>query len=247
MSRPPAPTSSGGGVPTERRAERGRPWYRDPGSLWALVPLVSAGLFAWVPALYAWVKLRERELLRSTVGLAVLSGLAFVLVSLDPSMDDPSAEPGLAGSIGVVLALVAMGAGTVQAFRLRSRVFGVGGEAIDHTPSRAAIAQVQYARARRAEARAIVERDPAMARELRIGRPDVSGRTYDDGGLVDLNHVGPEVMVHVLELSPEHAEEIVRVRAEIHGFASLEELSAYTSLPPPVVEGLRERAIFLRY
>jgi hypothetical protein len=214
-----------------------------------LIPVVSAGLFAWVPTLHAWVKLRERELLRSTVGLAVLSGLAFVLVSSDPSTSDPNAEPTVAGSIGTVVALVAMAVGTVRAFRLRSRVFGVDGGEVDpaRSPSEAAIARVRYARSRRAEARAIVERDPSMARELRIGRPDVPGRTYDDGGLVDLNHVGPEVMVRLLELSPEQAEEIVRVRSEIHGFASLEELGAYTSLPPPVIEGLRERAIFLRY
>lgn len=211
--------------------------------------MVSGGLFAWVPTLHAWAKLRERELLSSTVGLAVLSGLGFVLVSLDPSTDDPNAESTVAGSIGTVLALVAMAVGTVQACRLRSRVFGPnGGETgLARLPSQAAIAQVEYARSRRAEARAIVERDPSMARELRIGRPDVPARTYDDGGLVDLNHVGPEVMVQLLELTPAQAEEIVRVRSEIHGFASIEELGAYTSLPPPVVEGLRERAIFLRY
>ncbi len=86
-----------------------------------------------------------------------------------------------------------------------------------------------------------------MARELRIGRPDVPGRGYDDGGLVDLNHVSIDVMVSLLELTPSQAEGIARARTQIEAFSSLGELGAYTSLPPAVIEGLRERAVFIRY
>jgi hypothetical protein len=35
---------------------------------------------------------------------------------------------------------------------------------------------------------------PVLARELRIGRPDVP-RQFDDGGLVDLNHAPVPVLV----------------------------------------------------
>jgi hypothetical protein len=84
-----------------------------------------------------------------------------------------------------------------------------------------------------------------MARELRIGRPDLPDRTYDDGGLVDLNHVGVEVIATVLDLSTEEAAEIARVRLEIDGFDGLGEVGAFTSLPAPVVDRLQERAVFV--
>ena len=86
-----------------------------------------------------------------------------------------------------------------------------------------------------------------MARELAIGRPDLPGRGYDDGGLVDLNHASAEAMVAMLHLTRDQAEEIVRARTEIQGASSLEELSAFTTLSPTTIEGLRERAVFLRY
>ncbi len=86
-----------------------------------------------------------------------------------------------------------------------------------------------------------------MARELRVGRPDLPGRNYDDGGLVDVNHASSQAMVDVLEIDLAHAEEITQARTEIHGFSSLGELDAYTSLPAPVIDGMAERTIFLRY
>lgn len=93
----------------------------------------------------------------------------------------------------------------------------------------------------------MIERDPSMARELGIGRPDRPDRRYDDGGLVDLNHASAQAIIQVLELDEAQAAEIVRVRDETNGFASCAEVGAYTSLPPTVIDGIRERAVFIHY
>jgi len=55
------------------------------------------------------------------------------------------------------------------------------------------LAAAQERLARRAQARALLASDPALAGELVIGRPD-RHRQYDDGGLVDVNNVPTAVL-----------------------------------------------------
>jgi hypothetical protein len=101
------------------------------------------------------------------------------------------------------------------------------------------------ARQRREEARAIAARDVNLARELRIGRPDLP-RQFDDGGLVDLNNAPAPAMVQLLGLSEADVAQVTEARERIGGFSSAEEVIAYTDLPPTLVDGLRERLLFLR-
>lgn len=207
------------------------------GWLWVLIPIATFGLLAWVPPLHGWLRLRQRSLLGWIVGLAAVMILSLALAG----------GTALSG-FGI---FATMGAGTVIALILRPKIFGIkrGDAPVPQTTftSMSAVAQVEHARARRAEARQIIERDPAMARELRIGRPDFPGRTYDDGGLIDLNHVPPDTVAQFLELNSAYVDEICRARTELHGFSALAEITAYTNVPAPVVDGLGERAIFLRY
>jgi DNA uptake protein ComE-like DNA-binding protein len=126
---------------------------------------------------------------------------------------------------------------TAHALAVRKRVF----EPRSQDP---AIAAVLNARQRREEAMAISARDGELARELRIGRPDLP-RQFDDGGLVDLNHVPAPVIVDLLGLSEADATQVIDARDRIGGFSSAEEVIAYTDLSPAVVDGLRERLVFL--
>ncbi|RAY15470.1 hypothetical protein DPM19_10960 [Actinomadura craniellae] len=96
----------------------------------------------------------------------------------------------------------------------------------------------------RAEARALAASDPALARELGIGRPDLP-RGYDDGGLVDVNHCPPEVLATLPGLTPELVERVVRAREECGGFVSVEELSVLAELPPRLTPRLAEQTIYL--
>jgi hypothetical protein len=91
----------------------------------------------------------------------------------------------------------------------------------------------------------IAARDVHLARELRIGRPDLP-RQFDDGGLVDLNHVPIPVLVQQLGLSEADAAQVTEARDRIGGFSSAEEVIAYTDLSPTLVDGLRDRLVFLR-
>jgi hypothetical protein len=66
-----------------------------------------------------------------------------------------------------------------------------------------------------------------MAWELRIGRPDIKNREYDDGGLVDVNHVPAAWLAYALQISPPPAEESIRARTVHEGLTSPEELILY--------------------
>jgi hypothetical protein len=81
----------------------------------------------------------------------------------------------------------------------------------------------------REQARAVVADDPALARELRIGRPDLP-RQFDDGGLVDVNHVPERVLVERLGLSPAEAARVVGTRERLGGFTSAEEVCAFAEV-----------------
>jgi hypothetical protein len=107
-----------------------------------------------------------------------------------------------------------------------------------------AVAAALAARQRREQARAIAERDPALARELGIGRPDLP-HEFDDGGLVDVNRVPASVLVDRLGLSVVEASRVVETRDHLCGFSGPAELAVYAELPDATVEAVRDRLLFL--
>jgi DNA uptake protein ComE-like DNA-binding protein len=110
-------------------------------------------------------------------------------------------------------------------------------------PNQQAVATAKARMQRRIEARELARVNPVLARELRIGRPDMS-RQYDDGGLIDVNHVPVEVLTSVLELTPEEATALASARSELGKFTSPEELSAYAQFAPDRVDALRDQMWF---
>jgi hypothetical protein len=197
--------------------------------LWALIPLLSFGLLAPVPFAHAAVRLRQRRMWVVTAAYAIGSLLWIVGASLP--------EGGWADTLFGIVALVLIVAGTTHAFLLRGRVF-------PPPPIQPAMAAALTARDRREEARAIASRDAALARELCIGRPDLP-RQFDDGGLVDVNHVPAQILVDRLALSPAEAANVIEARDRLGGFAGPEELTALTELSPDTVDRLQDRLIFL--
>jgi len=67
---------------------------------------------------------------------------------------------------------------------------------------------------------------------------------YDDGGLVDVNHVPGDVLVSSLLLAAEESAAVVAVRDRLGRFSGPKELTAYTELTPERVEALRDLMIF---
>ena len=202
--------------------------------LWSLLPLLTWGLLAPVPFVHAAVRLR-------TVGLWLVAGFYVILwLVVGPAgvlAQNPDVNEAVAGlsQLGLVMAA------TTHAFFLRERVFPPPAPpAIASDP---AVAAALAARQRREQARAIAERDPALARELSIGRPDLP-REFDDGGLVDVNHVPASVLVDRLGLSVSEAGRVVEARDHLGGFSGPAELAVYAELPEAAVEAVRDRLLF---
>ncbi len=93
------------------------------------------------------------------------------------------------------------------------------------------------AQKQRRQARELVERDPARARELGIGRPHLP-HDFDDGGLIDPNEVPPGVFARIPGVTAQHAALIVADREQRGPFTSIEDLGRRDLFPsplPPVV------------
>ncbi|REE99460.1 ComEA family DNA-binding protein [Thermomonospora umbrina] len=203
---------------------------------WAALPFLTLG---WAtPFVFAGAAVWRRtgHLMIASVIYLGLFTLELVLL---PSIDaDPDAER-IYGACLLIQAVV----GCFHAFLVRRRVFdpeGTGGMA----GNTAAIGMVRRQRLLRVKARELAAADPAMAKELRIGRPDLP-RRYDDGGLIDVNHAPAGVLVMLPGITEEMARRIVAVRDETGGFLSAEELSTLASLPPALTTDLAEYGVFL--
>ena len=206
--------------------------------VWAFLPVLSFGYLAPIPIIHAAVKLRTWTLWVAaavyTAAEAVVWSGTMTITSGPVEPAEVSEPPGWAAALLLGLIVVP----TIHALTLRGRVF-------EARPQHPALVAALEARQRREEARAIAARDVDLARELRIGRPDLP-RQFDDGGLVDLNHAPAPVMVQLLGLSEADAAQVTEARERIGGFSSAEEVIAYTDLSPTLVDGLRDRLLFLR-
>lgn len=107
-----------------------------------------------------------------------------------------------------------------------------------------ALAEVEERRRRRAAARALVAEDPAAARELGIGRPDLR-RHYDDGGLVDLNSAPHAVLVEVLGIDATQAEAILEARARMGRLESPDDLHLVDAIDPVTFDRILDRVVLL--
>jgi len=107
-----------------------------------------------------------------------------------------------------------------------------------------AVAAALAARGRRDEARRLAAQDPLLAHELRVGRPDLP-RSYDDGGLVDLNAAPARAIARICGIAPEHAERIVACRSAAGRFATVEDVFVWADLPYDIWDHVRDRAVVL--
>ncbi|MGW4638049.1 hypothetical protein ACWEN6_05965 [Sphaerisporangium sp. NPDC004334] len=199
--------------------------------LWALAPLLTCGAATPFTMAYAAAKLRSTMLALSAAIYAI--GMVAVVVGLADNGSDFAEALAVIGSTGSWLV------GTIHSLVIRRKVFER-----TETPNDHAVAFAQHRRELRQQARELVERDPSLARELRIGRPDLP-RQYDDGGLVDVNHAPVNVIAGLPGMTPELAERVAEVRANVGGFISAEDMSIAVDLPPRLTAELLEMTIYL--
>ncbi|MBC2931511.1 helix-hairpin-helix domain-containing protein [Nocardioides sp. zg-1228] len=212
--------------------------------LWVF-PAFSMGLLAVVPLIAIATKSRTRQAWTWAGGLGASWLVGFMLVAADDS-------DGLGSDIGLTLYFAAWIGSVVYALVMGGKVAGpaqvsyvpVAAPLPSYDPNAAAVALVQAERAKREEARALARRDPAMARDLRIGRPDLP-RQYDDGGLVDVNSAPAEVLQQSLGLTADQATGVVESRQQLSRFEHPEDLMTLAGLEPAAFDSVKDRIILL--
>jgi hypothetical protein len=208
---------------------------------WASVPIWSIGFLCSVPFLfYAINRRRGRD-------WAVFAGYLAATVAFIVALGAfPSGSGGNAAVGGFIIALA--GCAATHAFVLFRPERGPVTAGPPMSPSvrqlnQAAVIQAKDRIERRQEARHLVATNPALARDLMIGRPDLR-RQYDDGGLVDVNHVPGAVLAPALGLAPGEVTDLLAARDRLGRFTSADELCAYTQLSPERVDEVRDLMIF---
>jgi hypothetical protein len=219
-------------------AKRSRPVLRQVA--WASVPVWSIGFLAFAPFLaFAVINRRRRDWATFGAYLAATIGVIVAIGAVNSNSGAGAAVGGL------IIALA--GCAAVHSAVL----FRPGREALASDPgprsleqrNRAAVADAKSRIERRNDARHLVATNPSLARDLRIGRPDLP-RDYDDGGLVDVNHVPGLFLAQALGLARSEITDVLAARERLGRFSSADELCAYTQLSPDRVDELRDLMIF---
>ncbi len=202
-------------------------------AFWAVLPLLTCGLGTPFVFLYAALRTRRRSHILAAIGYGIATVAMFGTAgaTLDSSV--------AGGVVGALAATLVFG-GTMHAFWIRRAVFGTTSR---NRPD-PTVATLLTRRQRREETRALADRDPGLARELCVGRPDLP-RQYDDGGLVDVNSAPPAVLASLPGMTPQLVERVVDVRASHGGFTSAEELALAADLPPQLTAEIADHSVYL--
>ena len=229
MGQSPVTAESGPGVPAKRT---GGVWY-------FVLTVLSAGFLAAVPFWHAWSRLRRPRLRTLALIYTAVDAFLVVLMALTPERGAPGNSA--VSTIGSFSACAVIVVACIQLRGVRRAVYAAPRAiAMDADP---AVARALAARQRREEVRKMWAADPAVARELGVGRPDL-GLGFDDGGLVDLNGAPATVIGQVCGLDAQQAAAIVAARDARGGtYYNLGELFVDVPLPPHVQGVLTERAL----
>lgn len=223
-AQPGQPSSAAADVPGRAPAGplRGKAW---------LLLAVPLGLTTWAAFLYIGVRARRPRWL---AWAAVYAALVAVWITLD-TPDHPSDT---AAGVAAALGLLAWIGGGIHAC-------AVSGDATRRIQAGTdpALEAARIRIERRAEGRRLLASQPALAREIGLGRPDISGS--DDYGLVDVNHASPAALARLPGITDDVVRQIVDRRAQAGGFSSVEDLGLVLNLPPGLVEQIRDTAIFI--
>jgi hypothetical protein len=217
-----------------------------PAWLWAM-PVFSCCLLGFVPPIVIAAKARTRQAAVWAGAFTTAYLIGFTLIGLQPEDAD-----NIGTRLGAV-AIIATGIGgaaysAIVGSKLDWSARTVPAPAVTAgpppDPNDGAVAGVLAARQKRVEARALAQRDPQMARDLRIGRPDLP-RHYDDGGLVDVNSAPAETIAMWLGLSEAQAAHVVEVRQQLGKFEQADDLLNMVGLEWHAFDQARDRIITL--
>jgi DNA uptake protein ComE-like DNA-binding protein len=208
-----------------------------------VVTVCSAGLLAWVPFVHAGRHLRRRSVTWLAWGYGAAAVAIGTLLALTPTDSHGEITPGAGDAISAVgglLLIATVALGCVQQAPLRREVYS-GAPPQERDAVDPALAAALEARERRADARQIAAQDPLLARDLKIGRPDLP-HTYDDGGLVDLNSAPAQAIAAACGLSQATGEGIVAARPP-GGFMVVDDVFSLADVPVAAWDVIRDRGV----
>lgn len=170
----PEMTKPSGSVVPLRKSRTSLP-VRALSVVWAVIPIATLGLGAPFTFTFAAIRLRSRVIGLCAGAYGVVAGASLILLGIG---SDTSWE----GNVGFAIGTIAGAVATGQAFAIRKRL-------LDPASDEGRVVALATEQMRlREKARKIVAKNPSLAHELQIGRPEFH-RRFDDGGLVDVNHV----------------------------------------------------------
>ena len=192
----------------------------------AVLPIVLCGAGAWIYFVVAGVRRRDRRQFGVAAGYLALFLLMIVLLAVDPS---PETSDNLSGAEW-------------------SGLLGIAGVAAAGAVHGALLAAHPGDTERRRELRARAYRlamlDPERARRIGVGRPDLH-RDFDDGGLVDVNHVPGHELARLPGISSAAAHRIVVDRTRRGPYQRAEDLVTRGLISPATLYRLGTRVICL--
>jgi DNA-binding SARP family transcriptional activator len=195
-------------------------------SILVALPIVTFGLAGWAIIAYYAARRRSRWLATAAAGYFACSVLFVSLEGEEGSLEE--------NIWGVSLLLASIGC----AAHVALLAFEPKGAVPQGVPPGDATEDFER-RVRREQARRLLNDQPAIARDLRIGRPDLA-RAFDDGGLIDINGVPEHVLAGLPGISSQQASLIVADRRDRGTFASTDDLTRRGLLPTPLPDALRE-------
>jgi DNA uptake protein ComE-like DNA-binding protein len=201
-------------------------------SRWPWLSLLPIGFGAWVP-IYAGVRAR----VTSWIALgAFWSAVAVAgwITSTSSTHNGRHSDNAVAGFL-VILAWVGAAA---TSFVIRPAF-----ERRMESPLYNAAERAEARLRERQDAKALARTNPALAREMGIGRPDIAGAA--DAGLVDVNNAPASALMALPGIDDALATRIVEARVSVGGFSSVEDLGVALDLDGNLVEELRDHVVFL--
>jgi DNA uptake protein ComE-like DNA-binding protein len=216
-------------LPEDRSGPAPGSWFRGRAWLLLVLPL---GFTTWAAFLYIGIRARRPQWL-------AWAGIYAATLVASGVLDTPAHSSSAAQSVAALLLGLTWVGGGIHAIavsnqavlRIRSRTDPV---------VKAARARID----RRAEGRRLLATQPALAREIGIGRPDIPGAR--DYGLVDVNHASAAALARLPGMTGDLAHRAVQERAQVGLFSSVEDLALVLDLPAGTVDQMRDTAIFIQ-
>jgi DNA uptake protein ComE-like DNA-binding protein len=196
---------------------------------WLLLPLISFGVFSWAALFYVGLRAHNRRWL-------VWAGIYLAPIFIAFGIDAAAGGADWSGTLAGFILFTLMIGGFAHGMAVRGAFYDVlaGGAEDDYD-------NAQRRLSAREQGRKLAGDDPAKARQLGVGRPDLPDSF--DASLVDLNSAPAKVIARIAGVSSSVADRGVEMRTATGAFSSVEDLDLLVDLDPADVTKLKDAGV----